>query len=170
MRAVLWVLALFALAVAVTLMARFDQGYVLFVYPPWRAEMSFTLALALAVASFALGYFAVRLLRLAVRLPADVRAWRRRRRSDKAEDDLSRAVAAYLAGRMDEARRLADSALRHEAAPLSALLAAHAALAAGDPQGAQTYIDGLQTEVGELAEARQALARKLAETVPTVMP
>jgi HemY protein len=47
MRIALWLLALFALAVAFTLAARLDQGYVIVVYPPWRLELSFMLALLL---------------------------------------------------------------------------------------------------------------------------
>jgi HemY protein len=163
MRAVFWFLLLFVLAVAITLLARFDPGYVVVVLPPWRIEMSFMMAAAAMLILFGVGYFGVRVVRLALRLPADVRAWHHRRRSDKAEDELSRAMAAYLAGQMVQARVLADSALLHEHVPLSALLAAHAALAEGDHQGARGYLAGVTTDVGELAAARQAIETKLAE-------
>ena len=98
MRPVLWFLLLFVLAVAITLLARFDAGYVVVVLPPWRLEMSFMLAAIALLLLFGIVYVGVRLVRLALRLPADVRAWHRRRRSDKAEDELSRAMAAYLSG------------------------------------------------------------------------
>lgn len=163
MRPVLWVLFLFALAVAITLVARFDPGYVLVVVPPWRLEMSFALAASAMALLFGLVYVVVRLIRLALRLPADVRAWRHRRRSDRAEDDLSRAIAAYLSGQPAHARKLADSAFARDPRPLTALVAAHAALAEGDSSAARSFLAGLKTEVGELTAARQAAEARLAE-------
>ena len=38
MRGLFWILALFALAVAVSLGARLNEGYVLLVVPPWRLD------------------------------------------------------------------------------------------------------------------------------------
>jgi HemY protein len=61
MRAALWLLALFALAVAFTLVARLDQGYVIVVYPPWRIELSFMLAILLLAGLMVLAYAALRL-------------------------------------------------------------------------------------------------------------
>jgi HemY protein len=163
MRHILWLLLLFALAVSVTLIARFDSGYVLIVLPPWRLEMSFILAaLAMLMLSVA-GYFLVQLVKLALSLPGDVRAWRGRRRSDKAEDELSRAIAAYLSGQHGHARKLAASAFKHERRPMAALLAAHAALAEGDQSAAQTFLEDLKTDVGELTAARQAIEARLTD-------
>ena len=163
MRPILWLVLLFALAVAITLSARFDEGYVLVVLPPWRLEMSFILAALSLLALFAGIYVSARILGMALRLPADVRAWRNRRRSDKAEDELSRAIAAYLSGQPAHARRLADSAFQRHQSPIAALVAAHAALAEGDPLTARLYLAGLKTEVGELTAARQAAEARLAE-------
>jgi HemY protein len=164
LRPILWFLLLFALAVAITLAARFDQGYVLVVLPPWRLEMSFVLAALALLALFGAIHVAARILLMALRLPADVRAWHHRRRSDKAEDDLSRAIAAYLSGQPAHAHELAASALKHEAHPMTALVAAHAALAEGDAAAARTYLEGFRSEVGELTAARQAAEAKLADT------
>jgi len=163
MRPILWLLLLFALAVAITLAARFDQGYVLVVLPPWRLEMSFVLAALAMLALFVAIYALASLLHMALSLPADVRAWRSRRRSDKAEDDLSRAIAAYLSGQPAHAYMLADQAYEREHHPMAALVAAHAALAKGDLASARLYLDGLKTEVGELTAARQAAQARLAE-------
>jgi HemY protein len=161
MRAGLWLLVLFALAVALALAARFDAGYVLVVYPPWRVEMSLVLAVTLAALLFGVLYVSLRVLRLALRLPADVRAWRRRRRSDKAEDEFSRAVAALLAGQPEHARRLARGALRKAHMPLTALVAAQAAADLGDRQAALADLEEAKSEVGELIAARQAIERRL---------
>ena len=40
MRALSWLLLLAALAVGLALAARYNDGYVLVVLPPWRAEVS----------------------------------------------------------------------------------------------------------------------------------
>lgn len=161
MRLAIWILLLFALAVAITLLARFDAGYVVVVLPPWRLEMSFMLAATAVLLLFGVGYFLVRMVRMALRLPADVHAWHRRRRSDKAEDELSRAVAAYLAGRTIEARKLAKNAIRHEHLPLAALVAAHSALADGDRDDARELLKGANSDVAELAAARSAAETRL---------
>lgn len=163
MRAVFWLLLLSALAVALTLAARVDEGYVLVVLPPWRLEMSFVLAGLAILAMFSAVYLIARLLQMALSLPSDVRAWRSRRRSDKAEDELSRAIAAYLSGQSAHAYKLAASAFKREGGPMAALVAAHAALAEGDQPTARLYLDDLKTDVGELTAARQAAQARMEE-------
>jgi HemY protein len=159
MKPLLWLLVLFAAAVAVTLAARFDPGYVLVVVPPWRLEMSFVLAALALALLYLLIQVAARLFRLALSLPADVRAWRGR----QAEDELSRAVAAYLAGQSGPAHKLAASAFAHDRAALAGLVAAHAALAEGDHAAARRYIEGLEAGAEELAAARRAVEARLAD-------
>jgi HemY protein len=110
MRAALWLLALFALAVAVVLVARLDQGYVIVVYPPWRLELSFMLALLLLAVILGLGYFALRLMAIALDLSGDLRAWREKRARAKADALLLDALRAHLDGDPDRARELAVQA------------------------------------------------------------
>ena len=110
MRTALWLLALFALAVALTLVARVDQGYVIVVYPPWRMELSFLLALALLAGLIVLAYAVLRLGQAALRLPDDVRDWRMRQRVATAERALLDAVRAHLDGDAVRAARLARKA------------------------------------------------------------
>ena len=47
MRGLLWLLALFALAVGISLAARFNDGYLLLVVPPYRIEVALSLAIFL---------------------------------------------------------------------------------------------------------------------------
>jgi len=117
MRAALWVLALFALAVAFTLAARLDQGYVIIVYPPWRLELSFMLALGLLTGLLALGYALLHLARIALNLPNDLRAWREKKRKSKADQALLDALRAYLAGDLKQAAALAGQAAESTLAP-----------------------------------------------------
>ncbi|OYY95421.1 MAG: hypothetical protein B7Y41_02655 [Hydrogenophilales bacterium 28-61-23] len=117
MRAALWVLALFALAVAFTLAARLDQGYVIIVYPPWRLELSFMLALLLLAGLSVLAYLVLRLLGIALNISGDVHAWREKRRKDKADQALLDALRAYLDGDLKQAEDLADKAGESTLAP-----------------------------------------------------
>jgi HemY protein len=165
MRALVAALILLLGLLALLVAARFDRGYVLVVFPPWRVEMSFILALALTFGLYVLTYAVFKLLRVALRLPAEVRARRERRLRERCADDASRAVAALLAGQDAHARLLAESSLRRQANPLAALVAARVALAAGDAEGARARLDGMVTnEVGELIAARQALVAQLDAT------
>jgi HemY protein len=133
MRAVLWLLALFAAAVALTLAARLDQGYVIVVYPPWRLELSFILALLLLAGLLLLAYAALRLGIIALNLSGDLRAWREKKRRDKANTLLLDALRAHLDGDADKARRLAEQAADSSLAPdLLARLRAPAPTPAGN--------------------------------------
>lgn len=98
MRASFWVLALFALAVAITLIARLDQGYVVVVFPPWRLELSFLMTVVVLVGGFVLVSFLLHLARTALRLPEDLRAWRRHRHQAAADQALLDAFRAHYAG------------------------------------------------------------------------
>ncbi len=110
MRAALWLLALFAMAVAFTLAARLDQGYVIVVYPPWRMELSFMLALLLLLGLLALAYAVTRLADIALNLSGDVRAWRLKKRRSKADQAFFNALRAYLDGDFARAGNLAAKA------------------------------------------------------------
>src|SRR5207237_567491 len=110
------------------ILGRVDAGYVLFVYPPYRVEVTmFFFALA-AAASFAILYAGVRLLGQILALPATVRAYRARRRRERAHGALAAALQAYYEGRYRRAERQAALAFEIGPAPgLAALLAARAA-------------------------------------------
>lgn len=165
-RALLAALALIVLLLVVLVAARFDRGYVLIVFPPWRIEVSFILALVATFGLYVLTYIVFKLMRVALRLPAEVRARRERRLWDRSADERSRAVAAWLAGQDGHARMLAESALRRRPEALAALLAAHAALAQGDLARASTLARDIAiSDVGELRAARQALLARI-EAMP----
>ena len=78
MKGLLWVLALFALAVGVSLAARTHEGYVLLVMPPYRVELSLNLAILLCLGAFAVLHGLLRAISLARSLPKRARAFRAR--------------------------------------------------------------------------------------------
>lgn len=128
MRWIFWILGLFALAVAMALALRFNAGYALFVWHPYRVELSLNLLACLLVAGFVAGYLLLRFVVGAVGLPAAVRAYRERRRRENARASLLEAVGAFFEGRFGRAEKAAVRALEGAESPaLAAVLAARAA-------------------------------------------
>ncbi len=129
MRALFWLLAVFAGAVALAIIGRGNDGYALFVYPPWRVEVSLIFFIVLAAGLFAVLYFFARLVDHALNLPLHVRAYRERRRAEKARDALLGSAQAYLEGRFaraeSDARRAWEAGESRELAALLAARAAH---------------------------------------------
>ena len=128
MRILLWLLALFALAVGVSLAFGYNDGYVLLVLPPWRIELSLNLFVVLVVGGFLLGHVLLRVVSHTLRLPQAVRAFRERKRREKGARALREAVQQLFEGRYGHAlKNAALSYAAHEAPALSALVAARAA-------------------------------------------
>jgi HemY protein len=128
MRTLLWLMAVFAAAAALAVFGRANEGIVLVVYPPWRVEVSLLLFALAASAVFALAYVATRLVHHTLGLPAQVRAFRERRRREQAQLALAAALLAYYEGRFARAEKEARLAWQAGAAPgLAALIAARAA-------------------------------------------
>ena len=84
MKGLLWVLALFSLAVGVSLAARYNDGYVLLVVPPYRIELSLNLAILLVLGAFVAFHGLLRALSLALSLPRRAREYRMRRQKPEA--------------------------------------------------------------------------------------
>ena len=124
----MWVLAVFALAVGLSLAAHLNDGYAIFVVPPYRVELALNFAILLGIAGFALGYMLLRLVGHTLRLPLHVRAFRARRRSEKGRAAMLAALQALFEGRYGRAEKSAGEAYEFGEAPaLSALIAARAA-------------------------------------------
>jgi HemY protein len=128
MRALFWLVAVFAAAVALALAGRVADGYVLLVYPPWRVEASLLLSVLALAALFAVAYATLRLVNHTLDLPAQVRAFRERRKREHAQTALAAALQGYFEGRYARAEKEAALAWEAGAAPgIAALIAARAA-------------------------------------------
>ena len=128
MRTLLWVVAIAALAVGLTLAASRNTGYVLLALPPYRVELSLNLLLVLLALGFAVGYALVRAVSAMLLLPRQVREYRVARRREKARATLLEALHEYFAGRYGRAEKAAAASLElREHASLAAVLAARAA-------------------------------------------
>lgn len=141
MKTLFWALAALALAVALTLAARYGNGYVVLVFPPYRAELSLGLAIFLILAAFLLVHGLLRLAAGTLGIPARARAFRQERQKEKARADALSGMLAFAAGRHAEAETLAAAALEQgEEAEICALLAARSAHALGAPDRRDAYL------------------------------
>ena len=73
MKGLFWVIALFGLAVAVALGAQVNDGYVLLVLPPHRAEVSLNLFILALIGLILVLYTTLRTLALTFGLPKRVK-------------------------------------------------------------------------------------------------
>src|SRR3954467_8128745 len=163
MRSLLWLLAVFAAAVAIVILGRVDAGYVLFVYPPYRVEMTMLLFTVAAAALFLVLYFLFRLVGQAVSLPAIVRAYRARRRRERAYAALASALQAYYEGRYRRAEKQAELAFDTGPTPgLAALLAARAAHQMRDFERRDRWLERADNAGDALQTARLVSRAELA--------
>lgn len=128
MRALLWVVGLFALAVMLTVAARYSPGYVLLVLPSHRVEVSLNLAGVLLLGGFVVFYVVVRALGATLAMPARAALFRREQQRVRARRASLEAVKAYFEGRFGRAERAAKQALeQNEAVGLNLVVAARSA-------------------------------------------
>lgn len=158
----MWVLAVFALAVGLSLAARLNDGYAILVFPPYRAELSLNLAILLGLAGFTLGYLLLRLLGHTLRLPLYVRAFRARRRSEKGQAAMLAALQALFEGRYARAEKSAGKAYKlGQAQALNALIAARAAGEMGEVERRDQWLARADGEDMKARGARLAVQASL---------
>jgi HemY protein len=114
MRAALWLLALFGIAVAIALFAGNNQGTITVFWPPYRIDLSLNLVLLLLVAAFVFIHLALRALAALFSLPGQARRWRAQQKERAMHTALFDALSHLLAGRFLRAAKSAEDALRQE--------------------------------------------------------
>lgn len=150
MRSLIWLLLLAAGAVAVTLVSH-NAGYVLFVYAPYRIEMSLTLFIFGMLAIFFVSYFITRLISSAVQLPRHVKAFRAERAQSKGRVAMTEALTAFFEGRYAAAEKAAVRAMElGDNSGLNSIIAARAANALQEFEKRDAYLSEAQGKsVGE---------------------
>lgn len=103
MRWLISLLILVVLAVALAMAGRYDPGYVVLVYPPWRVEISFISFVLGVVALVVGGVVLLRLAALTLGLPAHVRAQRERRAAAKRDENFVGGLKAFVEYRYQDA-------------------------------------------------------------------
>jgi len=105
MRGLVSILIVGVLAVALALAGRYDPGYVVLVYPPWRMEISFISFVLLVAGLVVGGVILLRLAALTLNLPRIVREQRERRAARKRDDNFVGGIAAYTEYRYQDAEQ-----------------------------------------------------------------
>ena len=105
MRWLISVLIVAVLAVGLAMAGRYDPGYVVLVYPPWRMEISF-ISFVLVMAGLVIGgVMLVRLATLTLNLPSIVQAQRERRATRKRDENFVGGLKAYAEYRYQDAEQ-----------------------------------------------------------------
>jgi HemY protein len=105
MRWLISLLIIGVLAVALALAGRYDPGYVVLVYPPWRMEISFISFVMLMTGLVVGGVMLLRLAALTLNLPRIVREQRERRAAKKRDDNFVGGIRAYTEYRFQDAEQ-----------------------------------------------------------------
>lgn len=114
MRAALWLIGLFALAVAGAWMADHNEGVVaLFVYP-YRIDLSLNLFALLLVVLLVVLLLAQQAVSAMLSLPREARRWRLQQKERAAHAALLDAYTEFMAGRYLRARKSAELVLSRE--------------------------------------------------------
>ena len=116
MRATLWFLALFGVAVAVALFAGNNQSTVTVYWPPYRVDLSLNLVVLLLFGTFVLLHAALRALAALLDLPHQANRWRMQQKERAMHTSLLDAMAHLIAGRFVRSGKAADGALAQELA------------------------------------------------------
>ena len=111
MRAALWLLALFATAVATALFAGNNQSTVTLFWPPYRIDLSLNLAIAILAVAFLLIYAALRATATMLQMPHQAKRWRLQQKERSTHKSLLQALSHLQAGRFLRARKAALAAL-----------------------------------------------------------
>ena len=110
-RAVLWLLALFGVAVVSALFAASNPGTVTLFWPPYRVDLSLNLVLLVLLALFVVVHLALGALETFAGIPGQARRWRLQQKERWVQSSLVDALAHLVAGRFVRARKAAEYAL-----------------------------------------------------------
>ena len=111
MRAALWFLGLFGIAVAVAVFAGNNDATVTLYWPPYRVDLSLNFVILALVFSFALVYAAMRTAAVLFALPVQAKRWRALQKERAINAELFNAQSHFLAGRYIRSRKSALAAL-----------------------------------------------------------
>lgn len=114
MRAALWLVALFGIAVAVALFSGNNQAVVTLFWPPYRVDLSLNLVLLLLAGLFVVSHLAWRAFDAVYSLPLQARRWRAQQKERAMYAALMEGMAHLTAGRFIRAIRAAENALQQE--------------------------------------------------------
>ncbi len=114
MRAALWLIALFGIAVGAAIFAGENHGTVTVFWSPYRIDLSVNLVVIALVAGFVLLHLALRALSALFDLPRQARRWRNQQKERAMHSSMLDVLSHLIAGRFIRARRSAEIVLAQE--------------------------------------------------------
>ena len=173
MRAALWLVSLFAVAVATALLASINAGTVSIFWAPYRLDLSLNLVLFALVLILLTLHWAQRALTAMFELPKQAKRWRLQQKERAAHGALLDSLAQFMEGRFLRARKSAELVLLREKSLSDAgevldhasalrcvahILAAESAHALNDKTTRQSHLNlALQEPSGGASNVRQSL-------------
>ena len=115
MRAIIWFLLLFAVAVVAAATIGNNDGLVSMYWAPWRVDVSFNLFLIGLLLTCLVVYAMVQAVNTLIDLPQRAHEWRVARRDRAAQAALREALALYFGGRYTRAQKSAQHAIAIQA-------------------------------------------------------
>lgn len=163
MRALIWLIGIFALAAGVAMLASINEGYVLVVVPPWRVQLSLNLLIVGLIVVFFSAYAVLRIVRRTMALPGRVVQYRERRRKEKAGRALRDALRALFEGRFAQSVKFAGAAFSDgDNRSMAALVAARSAHAMRDDTRYRIWLGKAAEQEDESRVARLMTEAELA--------
>ena len=171
MRAALWLMSLFAVAVASALLASNNVGTVSIFWTPYRVDVSLNLVLLGLVLILLTMHWAQRALTALFELPKQAKRWRLQQKERAAHAALLDGMAQFMEGRFLRARKSAELVLQREKSladsgevieysgalrSVAHILAAESAHALQDKVARQSHLDAALQEPGH-SSLRQSL-------------
>lgn len=108
MRAALWLMALFAIAVAAALFAGNNPGSVTLYWPPYRVDLSLNFVVLALIAGFLTLHYALRALAALWNIPQQARQWRLLQKERAMQTALLESLSHLVSGRFVRARKAAE--------------------------------------------------------------
>lgn len=153
MRIALWIFVIFVSATAIAVGAHYNIGYVLFILPPYRMDMSLNFMIVLLLGAIFGSYGIVRLLMKALFLPSTLRKMNERRRERNAYKAILDGVIAHFEGKFASAEKSIRGAMTHpECQSVGALIGASSAQHMNKPELRDEYLQKVSKD-HELAKA-----------------
>lgn len=145
MRFFLRLVALFAIAVGLAVVARYNSGNVVVFFPPYRVDLSLNFFLVLLTLLFFVLYGLMWTIRTTQKLPGRVIDYRRQKQEINANAALRDSLKAMCEGRFGQAEKAASRAAQlPENRGVSALLAARAAHRMGQMERRDIWLASIE--------------------------
>lgn len=147
MRFFLRLVALFAVAIGLAVLARYNPGNVVLFFPPYRIDLSLNFFVVLLLLLFIILYVVIRAIRVTQKLPARVIGYRRNKRETTANNALRDSLKSLFEGRFGQAEKAATRAAElPDNLGVAALIGARAAHRMGQPERRDIWLASIEDD------------------------